>query len=288
MFVGLMSGTSMDGVDGVLVRFGDRHDSPALAVLAHAHRAFSADLVSQLMSLNASGPDELHRASLAGNALARLYAAVVTDLLSAVDVPARSVVAIGAHGQTVRHRPGEFDATGYTLQINNAALLAELTGIDVVADFRSRDVAAGGQGAPLVPAFHQAFFGLGESPIGVLNIGGISNLSVLSAEDATLGFDCGPGNILMDLWCQTHTAAPYDHNGDWAASGTVHQVLLGRMQAEPYFQRPTPKSTGSRPVPHPVAGRASVRIPRRVAHRGAGRSGHPHRADGLVLCRGPA
>ena len=158
-----------------------------------------------MLALNTPGPNELHRAALAGNALARSYAEVVRTLLQCSGVSASAVQAIGAHGQTVRHRPQEFDGTGYTLQLNNPSLLAEHTAIAVVADFRSRDVAAGGQGAPLVPAFHQGVFGRAGETVLVLNIGGISNLSVLGADGSVQGFDCGPGNALMDHWCQLHT-----------------------------------------------------------------------------------
>ncbi|HYP71132.1 MAG TPA: anhydro-N-acetylmuramic acid kinase, partial [Variovorax sp.] len=182
------------------------------------------------------------------NALARVYARVTAELLKDSSVPAASVTAIGAHGQTVRHRPLEFDEVGYTLQLNNPALLAELTGIDVVADFRTRDLAAGGQGAPLVPAFHRALFSRPDAAVGVLNIGGISNLSLLPAIDAAdgkvLGFDCGPGNALLDHWCQTHLGTPFDAGGQWAASGQVLSELLASLLAEPFFGRQPPKSTG--------------------------------------------
>jgi anhydro-N-acetylmuramic acid kinase len=156
------------------------------------------------------------------------------------------VRAIGAHGQTVRHRPQLFDGTGYTLQLNQPALLAELAGIDVVADFRSRDVAAGGQGAPLVPPFHQSFFGHLPGRTAVLNIGGISNITLLDAArpEAVTGFDCGPGNALMDAWCQTHTGAAYDDAGAWAAGGVVQEALLHSLLAEPFFAQAAPKSTG--------------------------------------------
>jgi anhydro-N-acetylmuramic acid kinase len=149
----------------------------------------------------------------------------------------------GAHGQTVRHQPGAWDGTGYTLQLNNPALLAELSGITVVADFRSRDVAAGGQGAPLVPAFHQARFGRKGQTVTVLNLGGISNLSILR-DDQVMGFDCGPGNALLDAWCRQHTGQPYDDAGRWAAGGQVHPPLLQRFLGEPFFAQPPPKSTG--------------------------------------------
>ncbi len=235
-----MSGTSLDGVDGALVEFeGDR-----LRVVGFQSAPLPEALRAELLALNASGADELHRAALAGNALSRVYAEVVGRLLDEAHLAAEDVRAIGAHGQTVRHRPGMFDGTGYTLQLGNPALLAERTGIDVVADFRSRDVAAGGQGAPLVPAFHQAVFGRASTAVCVLNIGGIANLSVLGADGRVLGFDCGPGNALMDLWCDRHTGQPYDADGAWAAQGQVVPQLLDRLLSEPYLHQPPPKSTG--------------------------------------------
>lgn len=239
-YIGLMSGTSLDGVDGVLVEFSGSH----CAVQCHQSVPFHPTLRAELLALNSSGPDELHRAALAANALARTYAQVVRALLAEGDLPAYAIAAVGAHGQTVRHRPGLYDGTGYTLQLNSPALLAELTGITVVADLRSRDVAAGGQGAPLVPAFHQQVFGRPGQDTLVLNIGGISNLSVLAADGSVLGFDCGPGNALMDGWCQRHTGQPFDAAGAWAAGGQVIPTLLQRLQAEPFLHQPPPKSTG--------------------------------------------
>ena len=243
LYIGLMSGTSMDGVDGVLAAFpGD--GGPPIQVLAHAHRAFSADQAQSLLALNSAGPNELHRAALAGNALARLYAEGVKDLLQGAAIAPAAVSAIGAHGQTVRHQPQAFDGCGYTIQLNNPALLAELTGIAVVADLRSRDLAAGGQGAPLVPAFHRAVFGRDGRALAVLNLGGMANLTALAADGGTLGFDCGPGNALLDHWCQRHTGQPFDDGGRWGAGGTVAAALLAAMQAEPFFALPPPKSTG--------------------------------------------
>jgi anhydro-N-acetylmuramic acid kinase len=243
LFIGLMSGTSLDGVDGVLARWpaagGTRPET-----LAFAHRPIGAALHDELLALQRSGPDEIHRAALAANALARLYAEVCLDLLAAAQKAPADVVAIGAHGQTLRHRPGEFDGTGYTVQILDGALLAECTGVDVVCDFRSRDVAAGGQGAPLVPAFHAACFGQAGVDVAVLNIGGIANLTLLPAAGPVRGFDCGPGNLLMDLWCRRQFGQPYDADGAWAAGGRVHEGLLARCLAEPYFERAPPKSTG--------------------------------------------
>lgn len=241
-YIGLMSGTSMDGVDGVLVDLSE--EKPRVA--RHASAPFAIELRAELLTLNARhGQDELHRAALAANGLARSYAGVVQALLQGSGLDPQQIRAIGAHGQTVRHQPRAFDGTGYTLQLNSPALLAELTGIAVVADFRSRDVAAGGQGAPLAPALHRGVFGRpGREDVGVLNIGGISNLSVLGADGSALGFDCGPGNALMDHWCQQHTGQPFDAEGAWAASGHVLPALLAELLAEPYLQLPPPKSTG--------------------------------------------
>ena len=234
-----MSGTSLDGVDGVLARC----DTP-FHVLAHASAPMDASLRAELEALNSPGPNELHRAALAANALVEIYARVVTELLQQTGMTAREVRAIGAHGQTVRHQPGLHDGTGYTWQLNQPALLAERCGIDVVADFRSRDVAAGGQGAPLVPAFHQRVFGRPGHHMAVLNVGGIANLSLLGPQGEVRGFDCGPGNVLLDHWCLTHTSQPFDHEGRWAASGQVRDALLAHLLAEPFFQQPPPKSTG--------------------------------------------
>ena len=236
-----MSGTSLDGVDGVLLDFVDTK----LKVIQYACAPFPAELRAELLALNTQGNNELHRAALAANALAQIYAIVVNQLLEQSNLSALDIQAVGVHGQTVRHRPGEFDDLGYTLQLNNPALLAELTSIDVVADFRSRDVAAGGQGAPLVPAFHHEIFAGAASALGevaVLNIGGISNVSVL--QSTVIGFDCGPGNALMDYWCQKHTGHVFDMGGQWAASGHIHAALLCHLLTEPFLSKAPPKSTG--------------------------------------------
>lgn len=242
LYIGLMSGTSLDGVDGVLADFS----AGRMRVLAHQAVPFPNALRAEFLALNATGSEEFHRGALAANGLARVYAEVTKRLLHRTGLGPSSVRAIGAHGQTVRHRPGEFDGTGYTIQLNQPALLAELAEVDVVAEFRTRDVAAGGQGAPLVPPFHQAFFSPHGERLAVLNIGGISNLTLLHASPKTpvLGFDCGPGNALMDHWCYRHTGQHYDEGGTWAATGTVLPELLRRMAAEPFLERLPPKSTG--------------------------------------------
>ena len=236
-----MSGTSLDGVDAVLVDFSGAQAK----VLGHCSAPMPTPLRAELLALNSPTSNELHRAALAANALARLYAQQVHILLAQCGIAANAVRAIGAHGQTVRHRPQEFDATGYTLQLNNPALLAELCAITVVADFRARDVAAGGQGAPLVPPFHQGFFGHPTKTLAVLNVGGISNITVLDPQQTELcGFDCGPGNALMDAWCAAHPGRPFDAKGAWAAQGQVNQALLERLLDESFFHKRPPKSTG--------------------------------------------
>jgi anhydro-N-acetylmuramic acid kinase len=245
--IGLMSGTSTDGVDGVVLAFeGGRQRIEAFASLG-----FSAALREEMLALNRPGDNELHRAALAANALAGVYAAVVRQLLDQTGLQPHQISAIGAHGQTVRHRPGEFDGIGYTLQLNQPALLAELTGIRVIADFRSRDVAAGGQGAPLVPAYHDAVFADEVHPVVLLNLGGIGNISVLpplqgngTVERRIVGFDCGPGNALLDAWCCHHTGQDFDDNGAWGANGLANPALLAKFLEEPYFCKPAPKSTG--------------------------------------------
>lgn len=233
--IGLMSGTSLDGVDGVLFEDGERP-----LALAHVWVPMPETLRASFMALNTSGADELHRANLAAIGLAEVYAGVVGRLLEQTGVARSAVSAIGAHGQTVRHRP---DA-GYTVQVNAPALLAETCGIAVVADFRSRDVAAGGQGAPLVPAFHRALFGRPGEALAVLNLGGIANLSLLHADGGLLGFDTGPANALLDDWIGRHLGAAFDAGGSWAAGGKVDPGLLERLLEDPYFSAAPPKSTG--------------------------------------------
>ncbi len=236
-----MSGTSLDGVDGVLVDFSTRD----ARVVAHAHRPYSQALRQDLLELNTPGPDEIHRGALAANAVARAYADVAAAVLLQAGIEHRLVRAIGAHGQTVRHRPLDVDGTGYTVQLLNGALLAELSGIDVVCDFRSRDLAAAGQGAPLVPAFHASVFFRPGRHTAILNLGGIANLTLLGpSEGEVSGFDCGPGNVLLDGWCERHTARPFDREGGWAAEGRVDDGLLNALMDEPYLHRHPPKSTG--------------------------------------------
>ncbi len=237
LFIGLMSGTSLDGVDAVLADFA----APRPVLLAHAHHDFAPELREELLRLNTPGDNELHRSSVAAQHLARGYASIVEDLLLHAEVDAGAVRAIGVHGQTVRHRP---DA-GYTVQLNAPATIAELTGIDVVADLRSRDVAAGGQGAPLVPAFHVSAFESAHSRA-VVNLGGIGNITCLpgGGVGTVMGFDCGPGNVLLDAWAMTQLGEPIDRDGKWAEGGQINERLLVALLDEPYLALPPPKSTG--------------------------------------------
>lgn len=227
----------MDGADGVLVRFAA---GSAPKVLADAHIPFNHTLRDALFALQSPGDNEIHRESMAANALADVYTACCVALLDQAGLTAKDIVAVGVHGQTIRHRP----ELGYTRQTNQAARLAEHIGIDVIADFRSRDVAAGGQGAPLVPAFHAMVFGApGDSRV-ICNIGGISNLSLLDGLEASKGFDCGPGNALMDAWITRTLGEPYDKDGQFAARGRINTALLQILEQEPFLATTPPKSTG--------------------------------------------
>lgn len=235
-YIGLMSGTSLDGVDAALLQMEEGN-----ARLTHTvFQPFSEEIRHELLALNQAGDNELQRAAIAGNALAQRYAATIVQLLREADISPGAIAAIGCHGQTVRHRPD----LGFTIQIGNPALLAELTGIRVVADFRSRDIAAGGQGAPLVPAFHAALFRASTQNRVIVNIGGISNLTWLPASGTVTGFDCGPGNLLLDAWALQHLGTPYDHNGAWAAGGNIIPGLLHALLAHPFLEIHPPKSTG--------------------------------------------
>jgi anhydro-N-acetylmuramic acid kinase len=236
IYLGLMSGTSLDGIDAVIADFASQ--SPQ--ILANTHRGFEPGLRRALLELASPGADEIERAATLGNELSRRYAAAAHEVLVAAKIAPREVRAIGCHGQTVRHRPQR----GYSVQIGNAALLAELSGIPVVADFRSRDIAAGGQGAPLVPAFHAAVFAQPTEDRAVVNLGGIANITRLPRQGAATGFDCGPGNCLLDLWASKHLDKPFDEAGAWGAGGQASATLLARLLADPFFAAPPPKSTG--------------------------------------------
>ncbi len=237
-YAGLMSGTSLDGVDAALLCFADNS-----CTVIHTHYLpYPPELKQTLLQLHTPSHNELEHSQLVAILLAHLYAEAVNGLKNGLPDGA-AITAVGCHGQTIRHRP----ELGFTLQLNNPAFLAELTGLTVVADFRSRDIAAGGQGAPLVPAFHASVFAHPAIHRTILNIGGISNLTDLplnGANGSISGFDCGLGNLLMDTWCQRHTGQDYDKDGAWAAGGTVIAPLLSELLAHPFFDLAPPKSTG--------------------------------------------
>ena len=250
-YIGLMSGTSLDGVDVALTQISNViAEKSHVKVLQTHFVAFPETLRKQLLTLHHPSDNELEVTALVANTLARLYADAVNQLLSKYNINPADIAAIGCHGQTIRHRP----ELGFTLQIGNAALLAELTQITVVSDFRSRDIAAGGQGAPLVPAFHEAIFAHANIHRVVINIGGIANLTNLPINGldssaaigfgSVIGFDTGPGNMLMDAWAMRHLGVPYDESGKWAATGNIIQPLLDALLAHPYFTLIPPKSTG--------------------------------------------
>lgn len=236
LYIGLMSGTSLDGVDAVLAAARGRR----LRLLENVHLPYRAGLRGRLLALHESGKDELHRAALLANDLSDIYSHAVGRLLARAGVKARAVTAIGCHGQTVRHRP----RAGYSLQLVNGGKLAERTGIAVVCDFRSRDIAAGGQGAPLVPAFHREMFRNPRLSRVIVNVGGIANLTWLPARGTVTGFDCGPGVCLLDAWIMHKRRLPYDAHGAWATRGRIHPRLLRSLLAHPFLRRRPPKSTG--------------------------------------------
>jgi len=239
LYIGLMSGTSLDGIDAVLAKIGANGDASALEAIS---TPFSADLRRALFELQSPGENELHREKQAGNALALAYADAVDQLLKKAKIDSSDITALGAHGQTIRHQP-HLGEMAYTHQTLNPSLLAEKTGIDVIADFRSRDLAAGGHGAPLVPAFHAQLF-TEDKNVAILNIGGIANLTLLPKNGEVTGFDCGPGNMLMDAWVHEHQGKSFDENGQWALQGKVNAILLAKMLADPFFAKAPPKSTG--------------------------------------------
>jgi anhydro-N-acetylmuramic acid kinase len=236
LFVGLMSGTSLDGVDAVLVDLS----GSLPRTCATLWLPYDPDIRQQALQLQAAGNDEIRAAALLSNQLAHTYAQAVRELLATAGIDPAQVAAIGCHGQTIRHQP----AAGYSVQLNNPALLAELTGIAVVADFRSRDIAAGGQGAPLVPAFHAAVFRDSKRHRVILNVGGIANLTDLKPEGPVHGFDCGPGNLLMDAWIERHRGLRYDEGGGWARQGQVIPRLLSSLLSNGFFSAGPPKSCG--------------------------------------------
>ena len=239
LYIGLMSGTSADAIDAVLV---DLQSTPQL--IARHTLQLPVKIRQQIHGLSLPGDNEIDRMGALDTELGELFAQTTLELLTKAGVRTTQIAAIGSHGQTIRHRPPGSSEGTFTLQIGDPNLIAELTGITTVADFRRRDMAAGGQGAPLVPAFHQAIFHAQDKDRAIVNIGGMANITWLPAQGTTLGFDTGPGNVLMDIWIMEHKGKSYDQDGAWASSGQICAPLLTELLAAPYFKMPTPKSTG--------------------------------------------
>ena len=239
-FIGLMSGTSMDAIDAVLVEF----DSDRPRLLAHHQQPLTDQLRHRILTLQQPSADEIATMARLDAELGQLFAQASLELLSQAGCKPEAIRAIGSHGQTIRHYPDSPFPT--SIQIGDANVIAEQTGITTVADFRRRDMAAGGQGAPLVPAFHRHVFQHNGHQRAILNIGGIANITVLDTEPATqvVGFDTGPGNSLMDAWIERHQGQRYDRDGQWAATGSPIAELLAKLLADPYFSLSPPKSTG--------------------------------------------
>jgi anhydro-N-acetylmuramic acid kinase len=240
LYIGLMSGTSMDAVDAVLVDFATN----PLQLLATHSEPFSSDLKEILHGLCQPSYDELNRYGQADRRVGLLFANACHQLLAKAKVSSSTILAIGSHGQTIRHHPNSDHP--FTLQIGDPNMIAEHTGITTIADFRRRDMVKGGQGAPLTPAFHNDAFRHSSINRVVVNIGGIANITLLPADlrEPIIGFDTGPGNTLLDMWARQHLQQAYDCHGEWASRGKINQTLLDICLADPYYTLAPPKSTG--------------------------------------------
>lgn len=238
LYIGLMSGTSIDSIDAGVFDLA----SSCQQVAIHSHPIPKA-IREEILALCAEDcSQEVERLGVLDNQLGELFAQACNELLNKHSICPQTITAIGSHGQTIRHRPESTSA--FSLQIGNANIIAERTGIDTIADFRRRDIALGGQGAPLVPAFHQCLFSSQQENRAIINIGGMANVTLLNRDGSVSGFDTGPGNVLMDAWIQVHLNKAYDDKGTWAASGKINHALLQEILNEPFFQLQGPKSTG--------------------------------------------
>jgi anhydro-N-acetylmuramic acid kinase len=238
----MMSGTSLDGIDAVVVEITSVNSRLCLNTLSLSSAEFPPSLLNELQTLQLPCPDELHLSYLAANSLAQAYAQVANEALHKANKAPQEVTVIGAHGQTIRHRPEHH----YSVQLLNGALLAELTSIDTACDFRAADLAADGEGAPLAPGFHAEVFSHPTLNRCIVNIGGIANVTRLVPDNVQppIGFDTGPGNTLMDYWCRKNTGNSFDKDGTWANSASFDETLLQSFLSDGYFQRAGPKSTG--------------------------------------------
>jgi len=237
-YIGLMSGTSLDAIDAVLV---DLSTDESTILMTHS-TPMPLALKKQIQTLCHPSNNELNQMGEADKALGELFSEAVFALLKKANLAAKDIRAIGSHGQTIRHMPHAENP--FTIQIGDPNTMAALTQITTVADFRRRDIALGGQGAPLTPAFHQHLLQHHDKDHWVLNIGGIANLTLLSKSQSIIGFDTGPGNTLLDAWCAQHLHQPYDKHGQWARTGKTHLQLLSILLNDAYFTKPAPKSTG--------------------------------------------
>ena len=236
LYLGVMSGTSLDGIDIILIE----KSLKLLKVVGSIYAPYSKSFKEKILKLSFSSLNELEESQNLAIEHAKLTAKYIHQLLKQLEISSSNIVAIGYHGQTIRHRPEK----GFSVQIGNAHFLVENTNINVVTDFRNRDIAAGGEGAPLVPAFHEFYFASKNKKRVILNIGGISNITFLNHNKKTIGFDCGPGNILLDHWILKNKNLNYDCDGSWAKSGVVIPILLERFLQEDYFRKVPPKSCG--------------------------------------------
>ncbi len=239
LYIGLMSGTSADGIDAAIVDFSQKN--PRL--IATHYTPYPASVREKILSLCTYGDNEIERLGELDYLLGKAFANAVNAILKQENLSADDIKAIGSHGQTIRHRPRK--ARRFTLQIGDPNIIAAETGITTIADFRRKDMALHGQGAPLVPAFHQTLFASNQHNCAVINIGGIANVTLLlKNSNEVIGFDTGPGNALMDAWIATHQNISHDQDGKWAAQGTIHSNLLTQLLSDNYFALPHPKSTG--------------------------------------------
>ena len=244
LYVGLMSGTSVDAIDCALVRCDGDNRVELLATHPHPIPPLTREHIAEISH---AGPDEIERMGVLDRELGLLFATATTDLLATANTRPDQIKAIGSHGQTIRHRPPSAATTGsasFTLQIGDPNTIAECTGITTVADFRRRDMAAGGEGAPLAPAFHASAFARSGVNRAIVNIGGIANATLLEGLELRMGFDTGPGNTLLDHWVMRHLREPFDRSGQWSAEGAVIPQLLERLLLHPYFGMTGPRSTG--------------------------------------------
>ena len=240
IYLGLMSGTSIDSIDVAAIEFVD--DAPRL-LGTHSH-SIPEELKQQILNLCLPGSDSVQLYCETDSLLGELFADAALALMTALNIQAHQIIAIGSHGQTIRHAPPNPGRLAYSQQIGDPTIIAARTNCTVVADFRRADIALGGHGAPLVPAFNQTLFSDPENNRVIVNIGGIANITILAANGDCSGYDTGPGNMLLDSWCQQQLGTAYDSNGDWGSGGTVNSKLLKQLKSQPFFALPAPKSTG--------------------------------------------